>query len=107
VKDILAKSFDSAKAIRAMFESLREAAPEVSWSKRDSEQEGLYIKGVTDRGVRLKVLEREQGYSLEIYFPRTHDGGSTFSAAEKASFLDRIEKTILPAAGAENVADED
>lgn len=103
--NVVSKTFDSPLTLDQMLAELVARIAGVEWGVRESEYDGRYIKGLTKEGVRLRILEEEPRFSVEVYFPVTGEGTSAMPAMDKRAFLKRLDGHVLGAVKAANVKD--
>lgn len=105
--NVVSKTFASPLTLDQMLAELTARIAGVEWGVRDSEYDGRYIKGLTKEGVKIRILEEEPRFSVEVYFPVAEDGSSAMHAMDKRAFLKRLDGHVLGAVKAENIKQEE
>ena len=102
MNDIFEMDFASPLNMQEMIVVLRQQAPDIDWTNRESEYDGIYIRGKTADGSKLRIIDNGQRFAVEVYFPRL---GGEFSDSEKRNFLRRLSLEILPLVRAQDIVD--
>ena len=80
-------------------------APGFTFSVRDSEDDGRYVNGTLENGVRVCLRGEKSVSELEVYFPGAARGGP-LSEAERARVVDQVVPDLLKRIGARDVERE-
>lgn len=106
VDNVVSRTFDSALTLDQMLAELTARIAGVEWGVRESEHDGRYIKGLTKEGVKIRIVDEDPKFSVEVYFPVAEDGSSTMHAMDKRAFLKRLDGHVLGAVKARNIQEE-
>jgi len=104
--NVVSKTFNSPLTLDRMLAELTARISGVEWGIRESESEGRYVKGMTKEGVKIRILQEEPRFAVEVYFPVSPDGASVLPDADKRAFMKRLDGHVLAAIKAANVKDE-
>ncbi len=88
-----------------MFVLLCKEISEIQWSKGESEYDGVYIRGFTDDGTKIRIVAYKNSFEVEVY-SQASEISMQPSNQKKQSFLTLLNSKILPAIKAQDVKDE-
>lgn len=81
------------------------AAGGVGWQSRETPADGYYLRGLTNNGVKVRLLERGDRILAEVHFP-IGPGWTRFDEQQQQEFMRWLDAQILSAVKAADLRDE-
>jgi len=94
LKNILSRPFRSTLDLEDLFQAVQ-GIPDMTWSKRESEYDDIYIRGTNTRGIKVRIVDDGPVNYVGVYFPTGVDPEHPLMPdVEKATFLDRLARDL-------------